>query len=221
MAVDAIELIFATGNAGKLREVSDVLGSLGLIVRGLGEFPSLDEPAETGETFAANARQKALGYARSLAALDTPTPRWVLADDSGLAVDALGGAPGVRSARYAAGDLPADAPREQIDRANNRKLLAALADTPDSQRTARFVCHLALAEGEGILFEAHGTVEGVIARSEAGSGGFGYDPLFILPAAGCTTAELPAEQKNRISHRGQALRQLSALIGLFLQRQGT
>jgi XTP/dITP diphosphohydrolase len=218
MAGDAIELVCATGNAGKLREVSAVLGELGLVVRGLGEFPPLPEPAETGKTFADNARLKALGYARSLAGLDQPTPRWVLADDSGLAVDALDGGPGVHSARYAAPDLPDDTPREQIDRANNRKLLDALADVPDPQRTARFVCHLALAEGERILFEAHGTVEGVIARAEAGRGGFGYDPLFYLPAAGCTTAELSPEAKNRISHRGQAVRQLSALMELYLQR---
>ncbi len=124
-------------------------------------------------------------------------------------MDALAGAPGTRSARYADSEIPPQATKAQADAANNARLLRELADVPDPQRTARFVCHLALSDGRRALLETCGTVAGRIARTPAGSNGFGYDPLFFLPQLGCTVAQLPAEEKNRISHRGRAVRQLA------------
>lgn len=197
-------------------------------VAGLEALPDLPEPAEDADSFAENARRKALYYARA-------TGQWCLADDSGLVVDALGGEPGVKSARYAAeggkgakgdrgpegaGTAPPSADRAARDAANNAKLLAALADIPDERRTARFICHLALADPQGILIEASGEVRGRIARSPRGSNGFGYDPLFILPDRGCSLAELSAAGKNAISHRGQAVRRFAALLRDMLMRNG-
>jgi len=170
------------------------------------------EPEETGETFAQNARDKALYYARA-------TGRWCLADDSGLEVDALNGAPGVRSARYSGQAAGPDPDRKSVDRANNSKLLAALEGVRDAERTARFVCHLALADPQKVLIEAHGTVEGLIASKPAGDNGFGYDPLFYLPDHGCTAAQLPPQAKNRISHRGKAVRRFAELLREYLVTQ--
>jgi XTP/dITP diphosphohydrolase len=143
------------------------------------------------------------------------TGRWTLADDSGLEVDALGGEPGVRSARYGG----TGGTRAQRDAANNRKLLNALSAVPDEKRTARFVCAMCLADAEGrVAAETRGTVEGVIGREPRGHNGFGYDPLFGLPHLGCTSAELPTEQKNALSHRGDAARQMADRLDLFEQR---
>jgi XTP/dITP diphosphohydrolase len=205
-------IVLATGNPGKLREIREVLGDLNVSVLGLNELEPIPEPEETGDTFAANARDKALYYAAK-----TRLP--CLADDSGLEVDALGGAPGVRSARFAADQLQDDAPRSVIDAANNAKLLDALSHVPDERRTARFVCHLAMARDGHILLEARGTVEGRIGHQPAGQNGFGYDPLFVLPEKGCTTAELPPEQKNAISHRGQAVREFAGQLKDYLADQ--
>ncbi len=129
---------------------------------------------------------------------------WALADDSGLEVDALGGEPGVHSAHYARESMYL--PREERDRANNAKLMAALASVPQDKRTARYRCVLVLADGDRILATTEGTFEGVMVEIPRGAGGFGYDPYFLVPQLGKTVAELPAEEKNRISHRGQALR---------------
>ncbi len=192
-------IVVATRNPGKIREIHAVLADLPVTLRSLEPFGDLPEPEETGETFADNAALKALYYAQA-------TGHWALADDSGLQVDALGGDPGVRSARYAADRVPPTAGREQIDQANNAKLLNQLRDVPDAQRTGRFVCFIALADPRGVLVEASGTVEGCILHAPRGENGFGYDPLFYIPDLGHTTAELPAERKNAISHRGQALR---------------
>ena len=205
-------LVLATGNPGKLREIRQVLGDLPIRVVGLDAFASIEQPEETGATFAANARAKARYYARR-------TRLWALAEDSGLEVDALGGAPGVYSARYAAADCAPGAPREEIDKANNAKLLAELRDVPDGQRTARFVCHVAMADCERVLIETCGTVEGRITRAARGDSGFGYDPVFFVPAAGRTSAEMGAEEKNRISHRGLAVRRFAALLKDFLVRE--
>jgi len=202
-------LVVATGNPGKLREIRQTLGDLPVRVVGLRDLPPLDEPAETGGTFAANARDKATYYARA-------TGHWCVADDSGLVVDALGGRPGVYSARYAADRCDPGAGRDVVDAANNAKLLDELADVPDERRTARFVCALALSDGETILIETDGTVEGRIARTERGSNGFGYDPLFHLPSRGVTTAELPPDAKNAISHRGQATRRFATELKTLL-----
>ncbi|MDP6544206.1 MAG: RdgB/HAM1 family non-canonical purine NTP pyrophosphatase [Phycisphaerae bacterium] len=206
------EIVLATGNPGKLREIAQVLAGLPVDVVALNELADIPEPDETGETFARNARDKALYYSRA-------TGRWCLADDSGLEVDALDGAPGVRSARYSSDTVAPGSDRSVIDRANNSKLLAALDSIPDPQRTARFVCCLALASPGEILIETSGTFEGLIARGSAGDNGFGYDPLFYVPDHGCTAAQLPPEEKNRISHRGQAVRRFAELLTDYLARE--
>ncbi|HOF18903.1 MAG TPA: RdgB/HAM1 family non-canonical purine NTP pyrophosphatase [Phycisphaerae bacterium] len=203
-------IVLATRNPGKIRELREVLGALGLSVAGLEAHGDIPEPPETGETFAANARDKAAYYARA-------TGQWCLADDSGLVVDALGGEPGVHSARYAADRCPAGAGRDVIDAANNARLLAELRDVADARRTARFVCHLALSDGRRILVEACDSVEGRIGHEPRGHNGFGYDPLFYLPELGCTTAELPSEKKNALSHRGKALRHFARLLADYLK----
>jgi len=206
--------VLATRNPGKLREIRQVLGDLPVRVVGLEAFGGIPEPAEEGSTFARNARDKALYYARRTAC-------WCLADDSGLVVDALGGAPGVHSARYAAEKFPPDAGRGVRDAANTAKLLAALAGTADEKRTARFVCHLALADPDQILLEASGTIEGTITRRRRGENGFGYDPVFLVPEAGRTAAEMSPREKNAISHRGQAVRNFARLLkGLLDSRAG-
>jgi len=191
-----------------------VLRPLPLRLEALAAFPPLDEPAETGETFAENARQKARYYARA-------TGCWCLADDSGLAVDALGGAPGVRSARYAAERFGPDADRPARDAANTAKLLEAMRDVPDERRTARFVCHFALADPDRVLLDAGGQVEGIITRRPRGTNGFGYDPVFHVPSHGKTAAEMPPEEKNAISHRGRAARRFAEQLAAFLQEAGT
>jgi len=206
------EIVLATGNPGKIREIAQVLSGLPIDVVALNEITDITEPDETGETFAQNARDKALYYSRA-------TGRWCLADDSGLEVDALGGAPGVHSARYSNDTIAPTDDRKRVDLANNTKLLTALKDVPDHERTARFVCCLALASPGEVLIETSGTFEGLIARSGAGNNGFGYDPLFYIPDRDCTAAQLPPEEKNRISHRGQAVRRFAELLTDYLTRE--
>jgi len=193
-------IVFATGNPHKLDEVSAILGDIGIEVIGLDALDvDAPEPVEDGETFEANAILKARYYAEV-------TGRTVLADDSGLEVDALGGEPGVISARYAG----VDGPRSEVDPANNAKMIGKLneLDVPLEKRTARFVCTMALCEpGIGApLAVTRGTVEGRIVDPPRGHNGFGYDPHFELPDRGLTTAELPPQEKNAISHRGVATR---------------
>jgi XTP/dITP diphosphohydrolase len=202
-------IILASRNPGKLREMRQVLASLPVRVLGLRALDEIDPPEEEGATFAENARAKALYYARA-------TQRWCLADDSGLEVDALGGAPGVRSARYAAESFPLDPDRRARDAANTAKLLAALRDVDDELRTARFVCCLALADPQRVLLEASGTVQGRIARRPRGENGFGYDPVFLVPEDGRTAAEMAPEEKNRISHRGKAARRFAEMLKALL-----
>ena len=213
--------MLGTRNRGKLSEIRQILRSLDVRVTPLDEWPQVEEPEETGATFAENARAKALYYARALRGPDGTGP-WCLADDSGLEVSALDGAPGVYSARYALGSVRGkEAPaREIADRKNNAKLLEELTSVPDEKRTARFVCHLALADTEKILLEVRGKVEGRIGREPAGQNGFGYDPLFFVPSLGRTTAQLSAEEKNRISHRGNAVRQFAKLLKEYLKENG-
>jgi len=198
------KILLASRNPGKVREIRAALGACGVEVAGLDEVDPdgrIPEPAEEAATFAGNARTKAAWYARA-------TGLCALADDSGLVVAALGGAPGVRSARYAADECPAPRGRKEMDAANNRKLLRELAGVSEDGRTARFVCSLALSDGERTLLEAEGTVEGRIAAGAAGENGFGYDPLFVVDGLGRTAAELSPGQKNEISHRGKAVREL-------------
>lgn len=196
-----MDLLIATANPGKAREFRQMLGDDRFAWHDLSSFPDAGTVEETGRTFRANACLKACAYAKRLGL-------WALADDSGLEVDALAGAPGVHSARWAqlhnAGEGDAD---------NNHLLLRQLRNVPPERRTARFVCVLALSDPQGrILLTARDTVEGRILPQARGEGGFGYDPLFLIDALGQTTAQLPPEQKHQISHRGKALRRLRALM---------
>ena len=185
------ELLVATNNKGKVRELSQLLSDFPLRLRLLGEFSDIEEAAETGETFAENATIKALHYS---AHTRLPT----LSDDSGLVVDALGGAPGVRSARYAG--------REATYAERMSKLLGELDATGDEERRARFVCVIAVAApSAGTLHTFEGACEGRIARAPRGTGGFGYDPIFIPDGHDRTFGELPAEVKQTLSHRARAL----------------
>ena len=197
-------LLIATNNQGKVREYEDLLGGLALpvaITYPAREGLSLDVE-ESGETFAENARIKALAYARASGML-------TLADDSGLEVDALGGAPGVRSARYA-GPGASD-----VDR--YRKLLAALEGVPEGQRTARFRCVIAMASAKGTVLTADGACEGKIGLVPRGDHGFGYDPVFVVAGhGGQTMAELDPAVKNRISHRARALMAAGPLLAQLL-----
>lgn len=191
------EILIATRNPGKIKEFQAFFAAWGWRVKGLDQFPDLPEIIEDGLTFEDNARKKAESLFRW-----TGMP--ALADDSGLEVDALGGRPGVYSARFA-GEHASDAE-------NNQKLLHALDGIPLERRTARFRCVLFLMFGEERTMTAEGVCEGVILTAPRGSGGFGYDPLFYLPAYGKTMAELDPNEKNQVSHRGQALRQLAARL---------
>ena len=193
-----MKLIIASNNAHKLVEIKAILGSMFEEILSLREAGIDHETIEDGETFLANAAKKA----REIAEISGCC---ALADDSGLCVDALGGAPGIYSARYSGvhGD----------DKANNRKLLEELKDVPDEQRGAHFTCAIVLARPDGSRVEAEGYFYGRIAHGESGENGFGYDPLFYLPEYGCTSAQLSPEEKNRISHRSHALHKLLEELG--------
>ncbi len=192
------KIVLATGNPGKVREVAQILSELEMEVHPQSEFNVSDVP-ETGTTFVENAIIKARH-----AAQHTGLP--AIADDSGIEVDAINGAPGVYSARYAGAGAS--------DQDNLDKLLADIKDVPEEQRTARFQCvmvYMAHAEDATPII-CQGSWEGRILLAPRGSGGFGYDPVFYVPTHDCTSAELPAEEKNRLSHRGQALRKLVAAL---------
>ena len=197
VSTDDPTLLIATTNPGKLREVRSILAGLAIRLAGLEDHPHLPEAAEDADTFEGNARRKALHYAKL-------TGCWTLADDSGLEVDVLGGAPGVHSARYS-GPIRDDA-------ANNAKLIRELAGVEPRERTARFRCAVALANPTGILATASGVLEGLIVDEARGCYGFGYDPHFFVPQFGLTTAEMSPEQKNRISHRSRALASIRGRI---------
>lgn len=184
-------LVFATGNPGKVKELEALLGA-GWQVKTAKDFPHLPEVLEDADTFEGNAEKKARAFAEA-------TGLTALADDSGLVVDALGGRPGVHSARYA----PTES--ERID-----KLLAELAQVPDERRTARFVCVLALVTPAGVRF-TRGACEGVIGHERRGANGFGYDPVFVLPS-GQTMAELSRDEKSAVSHRGHAFRAMREVL---------
>lgn len=199
-------IIVSTRNKGKVREFAHALAFLGKQVRSMDDYPGIPEVVEDGATFAENARKKAKQVGD---ALGLP----VLADDSGLCVDRLDGRPGVYSARYAG--------EQATDEQNNEKLLNELAELSLGEDTeqpllspARFVCRLAYYDpADGSFVEAEGEVEGWITSAPAGSGGFGYDPLFFLPEYDKTMAELTLDEKQAVSHRGRALRRLAELLG--------
>lgn len=195
-------LVMATRNPGKIRELRELLQDLGIRLLSLADFPELPEIAETGATFADNAAAKAREVARR-----TQLP--ALADDSGLEVAALGGRPGVFSARYA---QDRTAPAAPGDADNWRKLLDELRGVPEARRQARFVCEIALALPDGRLFRARGECPGRIATAPQGDQGFGYDPVFWVPDYGATMAQLGLAVKNRISHRARALNALKELL---------
>ena len=199
-------ILVASSNPGKVAEIRTMLGSDVRWV-GLADFPKIAEIEEDGATFAENARKKAFGYAKA-------TGLWTIADDSGLVIDALGGKPGIESARFSKAK---DKNRKVVDCKNIAKVLELLKCVPKEKRVARFVCCLCLANPEGVLIETEGTLEGFITEEEIGKNGFGYDPIFFVPGFKRTVAQLTTEEKNAISHRGNALRKLKPLLAELLK----
>ncbi len=188
------QLLVATTNPHKIAEIREVLAGVPVVLATLADMGLVEEPEETGRTFAENARLKALHYAAA-------TGRVVVAEDSGLEIDALGGEPGVQSARFLG---PAATYPDRFAEIYRRLTAAHLATSP-----ARFVCALAVAYGDAILFESRGTIEGRIADRPAGTGGFGYDPIFYYPPYAQTLAEVPGAAKLAVAHRGHAFRALA------------
>jgi XTP/dITP diphosphohydrolase len=195
----SLTVLIATSNPGKLRDFAGAAAGCGIIVAGIPNFSSLPPVVEDGATFEANARKKADAYSLAVPG------ELVMADDSGLEIDALGGAPGVHSARYAA-DEPHAAEINTDDEANNARVLRELGNVPREKRIARFVCALAAARDGGTLQTFRGIAEGIVLDAPRGHNGFGYDPLFYFPQIGKTFAELSAEEKAQFSHRGAAFR---------------
>lgn len=198
------EIIIASGNKGKVSEFEKMLAGLGVKVRAMSEFGDIAEFEESGTTFRENANGKALYYSKLLKAV-------VIADDSGLEVDALNGAPGVYSARYAGVGGP------DKDKSNNEKLLRDMSEVADNNRTARFRCCLCMADPSGVVLESSGKIEGRICRAARGDKGFGYDPLFEIPDLAKTAAELDHVEKNAISHRGKAMKELLSKLKMLLE----
>jgi len=196
------KILVASTNPGKLAELRAMLDA-DVEWAGLADFPGIGEVEEDGATFAENARKKACGYARA-------TGLWTIADDSGLVVDALGGRPGVKSARFSGDKLPGEE-RTLLDHRNMKKVLELLDGVAEEKRTARFVCRLCLASPEEILAETQGTVEGLTTEREIGTNGFGYDPIVYVP-----DMQMTAEEKNAISHRGNAIRKLKPILDELL-----
>jgi XTP/dITP diphosphohydrolase len=205
------KILIATSNPGKLRDFAGAAQQHGVEIVGIPDFSSLPPVMEDGSSFEANARKKAEAYSRYVRG------EIVVADDSGLEVDALNGAPSVHSARYAAPDLhnkePHEADANTDDAANNARVLRELKDVPSDRRTGRFVCVLAAARDGKTLATFRGTAEGLMLDAPRGTNGFGYDPLFYFPQIKKTFAELSAEEKSKYSHRGAAFRQF---LGWYL-----
>ena len=199
------KIVVATSNPGKIAELEAILeGDIELV--GLADFEGLVEIEEDGLSFAENALKKAAGYAMA-------TGCWTIADDSGLVIDSLGGAPGVKSARFS-GEKAED--RTLLDHKNMTKVLKLLEGVPKEKRTARFVCCLCLTSSVEVLIQTKGTLEGFITEKEIGENGFGYDPIFFVPHLNKTVAQLTREEKNAISHRGNAIRKLKPLLNKLL-----
>ena len=190
-------MIFATGNENKMKEIREILGALPLEILSMKEAGVSADIVEDGKTFEENALIKARAICKLAGEM-------VLADDSGLEIDYLNKEPGIYSARYMGEDTSYHI--------KNKSLIDRLEGVPDEKRTARFVCALAAVFPDGKELVVRGTVEGIIGYEEKGENGFGYDPIFYLPERGCTTAELPPEEKNSISHRGNALRLMKELL---------
>lgn len=199
-----MKIIFATGNEGKVREVKEILADLDVEVLSMKEAGVTSEAEETGTSFLENAMIKAQDIAKKV------SDAIVMADDSGLMVDALNGEPGIYSARYLGEDTPYSV--------KNANIIQRLENIPKPLRTARFVCAIAAVLPDGTTYTTTGTIEGYIGYEERGTGGFGYDPIFMVDEFGCSTAELTAEQKNAISHRGKALTAMKANIQKALSK---
>ncbi len=198
------KIIVATGNAGKMREFRMILEDLGLEIISMKEAGVDPDIVEDGTTFAENAEIKA----RAVWAL---TGDIVLADDSGLVVDYLNGEPGIYSARYMGEDTSY--------KIKNQVIIDRVAAAPEEERTARFVCAIAAVLPDGSVLHTEGAVEGMIAHEPAGSNGFGYDPIFYLPEYGMTSAEIPLDRKNEISHRGKALEAMKLRLREIIGRE--
>ena len=193
-----IKIIFATGNAGKMREIRDIMADLDVELLSMKEAGIKLDIVEDGETFEENALIKARAVSK-----EAPGAI-VMADDSGLEIDALNKEPGIYSARYMGEDTSYDI--------KNQALLDRLDGVPDEKRTARFVCAIAAAMPDGCCEVVRGTMEGIIGHKIAGENGFGYDPIFFLPECGCTSAELSPEKKNELSHRGEGLKKIRKIL---------
>ena len=191
------ELVLASGNKGKLAEFQRLLDGLDVQIHSMKEYPEIGEIVEDGSTFAENALIKAKAVCKA-------TGKPAMADDSGLAVDALNGAPGIYSARFAG--------EQRSDADNNAKVLQLMETVADADRTARFFCVIAIVLPDGREYTVEGTCEGTILHALRGEGGFGYDPLFYVESMNKTFAELTMEEKNRISHRGHANRKAVEII---------
>jgi XTP/dITP diphosphohydrolase len=202
------KILVATTNPGKVAELKSLLDA-DVEWKCLADFGPIAEVEEDGLTFAENARKKALGYSEA-------TGLWTIADDSGLCVDALDGAPGINSARFS-GEKTKTKDRSLIDHANIAKLLELLKDVPQEKRSARFVCSICIASPDKVLLETQGTIEGVIIDNEIGENGFGYDPIFFVTSLNKTVAQLGSEEKNAVSHRGNAIRKLKPLLAQLLK----
>lgn len=202
-----MRIIFATGNKGKLREIDDILKDLSIPIVSMKDAGITSEPDETGVTFEENAIIKAKHAADVLKEKDAI----YMADDSGLEVDALGGEPGVYSARYMGEDTPYTV--------KNKNIIDRLDGVENDKRTARFVCVIAAVLPDGEVVTTRGTIEGKIGYEERGTNGFGYDPIFYLPDMSVSTAELSPDEKNRISHRGKALEAMKIRLKEILKQQ--
>lgn len=200
------KILIATTNPGKMAELKQLLTADAefICLADLGDFP---EVIEDGQTFAENARKKACSYAKA-------ANLWTIADDSGLEIDALEGSPGVKSARFSGEKSP---DRTLIDHKNIDKVLQLMKNVPAQKRTARFRCAICLSSPEKILAEVTGKVEGIITEKQIGDKGFGYDPIFYVPSLGKTAGQMAANQKNKISHRADALNKLKPILHKLLK----
>lgn len=198
------KIIFATGNKDKMSEIRMILADLGTEVLSQKEAGITADVEENGATFEENALIKATEIAKIVKAMPEHKGTIVLADDSGLEIDYLGGEPGIYSARYMGEGTSYDI--------KNKEILERLAGVPDEERTARFVCAIAAAFPDGTTEVVRGTMEGIIGHEIAGENGFGYDPIFYLPEYGCTSATLEPEKKNELSHRGEGLRKIRRIL---------
>jgi len=204
------KILIASGNTGKVAELSAMLDAEAQWVC-LSEFDNITEVEEDGQSFAENAQKKAIGYAKQ-------TGLWTVADDSGLVIDALDGAPGIMSARFS-GDKEANEQRGLLDHRNMAKVLRLLEGVATEKRAARFVCHLTLAYDDEILLETEGTIEGIITEKQCGDKGFGYDPIFFVPKFNKTIAQMTSGEKNTISHRANAIAKLKPLLDKLLENE--